>query len=153
WGGRSSCKRLLLVKNGVFNQRFGRIIEDIELGYRLSKVGLRVIYNARAKQYMNRPLTFADFCRRCEAQGTAHWNFSRLHAAPVVRRYCRVDGAREQWAAVRAGLAAQVQRVEQLEREAARGRAGKRGRAMVRELWTGYRSTFEAYRLKGVVDA
>src|ERR1051325_9194665 len=42
WGGRSSCKRSFLIKHGLFDPRFRTIIEDMELGYRLSKVGLSV---------------------------------------------------------------------------------------------------------------
>ena len=52
WGGRSSCKRSLLLEHGVFNPVFRFGCEDIELGYRLSKHGLRVIYNKSAVSYM-----------------------------------------------------------------------------------------------------
>ncbi len=45
WGGRSSCKRLFLLKHGVFNEQFEFGSEDIELGYRLSKHALKVVFN------------------------------------------------------------------------------------------------------------
>src|SRR5262249_40089006 len=64
WGGRSSCKRSLLVNHGVFNQQFRFGSEDIELGYRLTKFGLKVIFNRKAIQYMSRTITYAEFCSR-----------------------------------------------------------------------------------------
>src|SRR6266487_2044376 len=89
WGGRSSCKRSFLARNGVFNPQFRTIIEDMELGYRLSQFGLRVVFHRAAVSYMARPLTFEAFCVRCERQGEALFLFSRLHDDPVVEQYCR----------------------------------------------------------------
>src|SRR5690348_15855962 len=71
WGGRSSCKRSLLVRHGVFDQSFRSIVEDIELGCRLSKVNLSVVFHRPAVSHMVRPVTYEDFCRRCERQGGA----------------------------------------------------------------------------------
>jgi len=90
WAGRSSCKRSFLAKHGVFNRQFRAPgIEDIELGYRLSQFGLRVVFHRAAVSYMARPLTFEAFCVRCERQGEALFLFSRLHDDPVVEQYCR----------------------------------------------------------------
>src|SRR5947208_3034588 len=58
WGGRSSCKRSFLVAHGVFNQAFRSIIEDIELGYRLSKFNLSVVFHRLAVSHMVRPITY-----------------------------------------------------------------------------------------------
>ena len=151
WGGRSSCKRLLLVKHGVFNQWFGRIIEDIELGYRLSRIGLTVIFNRHARQFMNRPLTYEDFCRRCEAQGAAYWKFSRLHADAAAQRYCRVEGARDKWDEMARRLPAKVRRVAELQRLA--HRQSRLRKPLEKELFGLYAWTFEAFRAKGVVSA
>jgi glycosyltransferase involved in cell wall biosynthesis len=89
WGGRSSCKRSFLAKHGVFNRQFRTIIEDMELGYRLSKFGLRVLFHRAAVSYAARPLTFEDVCDRCERQGEALLLLSRLHDDPVVQQYCQ----------------------------------------------------------------
>src|SRR5437773_1433030 len=62
WGGRSSCKRTFLAKHGVFNRQFRTIVEDMELGYRLSKFGFRVVFHRPAVSYMARPLSFEEFC-------------------------------------------------------------------------------------------
>src|SRR5947208_7788339 len=90
WGGRSSCKRSFLAKHGVFNRQFRTIIEDMELGYRLSKFGFRVVFRRAAVSYMSRPLSFEAFCDRCERQGEALFRFSRLHDDPVVQQYCQL---------------------------------------------------------------
>ena len=82
WGGRSSCKAALLRKYGCFNPRFQFGCEDIELGYRLSQIGLRVVYNPRAVSTMVRPLTFDDFCRRIEKQGSSNAS-SNARAGPA----------------------------------------------------------------------
>lgn len=47
WGGRSSCKRSFLVRHGVFHPAFRFGCEDIELGWRLARHGLTVIYCQR----------------------------------------------------------------------------------------------------------
>jgi GT2 family glycosyltransferase len=90
WGGRSSCKRSLLAKHGIFNHQFRTIIEDMELGYRLSKFGFRVVFHRAAVSYMTRAPTFEEFCNRCERQGESLFLLSRLHDDPVVQQYCKL---------------------------------------------------------------
>ncbi len=90
WGGRSSCKRAFLAAHGVFNQQFRSIIEDMELGYRLSRFGFRVVFHHTAKSYMTRAPSLDDFCNRCERQGEALYLFSRLHSDPIVQQYCQL---------------------------------------------------------------
>jgi GT2 family glycosyltransferase/glycosyltransferase involved in cell wall biosynthesis len=90
WGGRSSCKRAFLSAHGVFNRQFRTIIEDIELGYRLSKFGFRVIFHRAAVSYMTRAPSLEEFCNRCQRQGEALYLFSRLHADPIVQEYCQL---------------------------------------------------------------
>jgi glycosyltransferase involved in cell wall biosynthesis len=97
WGGRCSCKRSFLIKNGAFNQGFKFGSEDIELGYRLNKFGLKVIYNANAKSYMVRTLTFEQFCKRCEKQGKSLDHFLRLHPTEEIERYAGVQQAQSKW--------------------------------------------------------
>src|SRR5207249_3300614 len=91
WAGRCSCKRSFLAKHGVFNRQFRAPgIEDIELGYRLSRFGLRVVFHRSAISYMTRAPIFKEFCDRCERQGEALFLFSRLHDDPVVQKYCQL---------------------------------------------------------------
>jgi GT2 family glycosyltransferase/glycosyltransferase involved in cell wall biosynthesis len=91
WAGRCSCKRSFLAKHGVFNRQFRAPgIEDIELGYRLSRFGLRVVFHCAAVSYMTRAVTFDEFCDRCERQGEALFLFSRLHDDAAVQQYCQL---------------------------------------------------------------
>jgi hypothetical protein len=89
-GGRSSCKQSFLAKHGVFNRQFRTIIEDIELGYRLSKFGFQVAFRRAAISYMIKTPTFEEFCDRSERQGEALFLFSRLHDDPAVQQYCQL---------------------------------------------------------------
>jgi GT2 family glycosyltransferase/glycosyltransferase involved in cell wall biosynthesis len=127
WGGRSSCKRSLLAKHGIFNHQFRTIIEDMELGYRLSKFGFRVVFHRAAVSYMTRAPTFEEFCNRCERQGESLFLFSRLHDDPVVQKYCKladpfIDNravsvdAETQWPNVEALFRQKVDQVVRIER-------------------------------------
>jgi GT2 family glycosyltransferase/glycosyltransferase involved in cell wall biosynthesis len=90
WGGRASCKRSFLDKRGIFNPSFRFGSEDMELGYRLSKFGFRVVFHRAAVSYVARPPTLEEFCDRCERQGESLFLFSRLHDDPVVQQYCKL---------------------------------------------------------------
>ena len=91
WGGRSSCKRSLLVEHGIFNPNFTFGCEDIELGWRLKCAGLSVVYEPAAKSTMIRRLTFHDFCNRQRRQGRAQRRFAQLHPNSEVRTYCEIE--------------------------------------------------------------
>ena len=60
-----SVKTEFLRKNGTFDEDFKvAAYEDIELGYRLSKAGMRLLYNRDALAYHQQYVSFADACRR-----------------------------------------------------------------------------------------
>ncbi|SRR5579871_5409297 len=79
WGGRTSAKREFLLRHGGFNPVFRFGCEDIELAWRLSRHGLRVIYDPVARSTMTRALSLADFWRRAELVGGSQWVFAKLH--------------------------------------------------------------------------
>jgi len=151
WGGRSSCKRSLLVKHGIFNQKFRFGSEDIELGYRLTKFGLRVIFNRKAVQYMNRPVTYDEFCRRCEKQGVSQYMFSQLHAEPEIQRYCQVIDAEVKWRDIQQTLEEKVNRVHEIEDVIAS--QSEEPNILINEIWELYRWTFNACKIKGIVES
>jgi glycosyltransferase involved in cell wall biosynthesis len=164
WGGRSSCKRSLLMRNGKFDRRFPSILEDIELGYRLSRKGLRVKFNRFAVNYMIRPVTFDSFCRRCERQGQALYLLNRLHPDPVIQRYCRIpdpdvwDGGRytdaeEKWQDVKQTLGERVRRVHAIERLLTTHEQPRERTMLLEELRRLYWWTFNASKIKGYVAA
>jgi glycosyltransferase involved in cell wall biosynthesis len=150
WAGRSSCKRLFLARHGIFCQEFDHSPEDIELGYRLSRFGLRVIYHPRALQYMNRPVTFEEFCQRCHKQGRALVWFARRHKAAEIQNYCEIAGAEERWREGEPLLAEKVRRVGELETLLASGSDPKEREALLKELHELYGWTFRMNKVRGI---
>ena len=153
WCGRISCKRSLLVAHGVYNQDFPSIIEDIELGYRLSKFSLSVVFNRNAVSHMVRPVTYETFCARCERLGAALYLFSQLHAGPVVRDYCQVAEAARRWRDEQRTLGARVERVGEIESLLLSPLRTPGEEALLAELKGLYRETFMAFKLKGAAEA
>jgi len=63
----TSLKTEFLRQNGMFDEDFRTYgYEDFELGYRLTKKGLRLFFNPDALGYHYKHMTFADVCRRAE---------------------------------------------------------------------------------------
>ena len=149
WGGRSSCKRSFLARHGVFRQDFESIIEDVELGYRLSRFQLRVFYEPRAVSFMNRGITVEEFCRRCERQGRAHYAFSRLYQEKVVQDYCQTADADLLWRGMERRLPEALMQAQRIAKHLDAGGDDAELRA---ELWRLYKFIFSACRLKGVVE-
>ena len=153
WGGRSSCKRQFLVDHGVFHQDFRFGSEDVELGYRLSRFGLKVVYKPQAVQYMNRALTYEQFCRRCEKQGASQLHFFRLHPHPEIDRYCGVTTAKKCWPATASPMGTGFYRVRELEALLASTPESVRPASLVSELHRLYKWTFDAFKMKGIMQA
>ena len=100
WGGRSSCKRALLLHHGVFNPLFTFGYEDIELGWRLAqRAGLRVLYEPAARCVMIRELSFGEFCARQERMGMSQWLFAQMHPTEPIMRYCQINAGLQTWKA------------------------------------------------------
>jgi glycosyltransferase involved in cell wall biosynthesis/SAM-dependent methyltransferase len=147
WGGRSSCKKSFLMKYGVFRPEFRFGSEDIELGYRLDKYGLKVVYNKNAISYMNRAITFDEFCRRCEKQGRSQHVFSREHPDPAIRKYCLSDDISRNWAEREPLLERRTEETRDMELRAVQDRS------LVQGLYSHYAWCFETYKIKGFVEA
>ena len=68
--GNSSFKKDFLLKNGLFDEDFGReMYEDLELAYRLQKKGLKVFYNKNAKAYHYHQTDIKKYSKRMMAVG------------------------------------------------------------------------------------
>ncbi len=155
WGGRSSCKTALLQEYGCFNPLFRFGCEDIELGYRLSKFGFRVVYNPRAVSTMLRALSFDDFCRRVERQGESNWVFSVIHPVEEIRIWGDIPGARERWVELETDFDAILTKARHLDRIAAlRTEEGlELDDFLLTELHKAYWQSFNGCRLRGVIRA
>ncbi len=143
----------MLVRHGIFNQGFTFGSEDIELGYRLERFGLKVIYNQHAISYMNRPLSYQDLCHRSERQGRSQWLLCRLHPDTVIQEYCEVADAEKKWWEAWRSLESDTARVSELEARLETMVNEEDRLPLLEELWRLYRRTFEAFRLKGFVEA
>ena len=85
--GNISLKAEFLRQNGGFDEDFkAAAYEDLELGYRLGKAGMRLLYNHKAFAYHEQFFSFADACRRSR-NGTAAFEVFKQKEAG--RRYCR----------------------------------------------------------------
>jgi GT2 family glycosyltransferase len=150
WVGRLSCKRMFLAQHGCFDQDL-HTKEDIELGFRLARHGLKVAYARSAQSFMARSITFDEFAQRSMKHGRGLWLFNSRHRDPSVEAYCGVADALEKWPMLAPSLEAKMERVRKLE-----GRHFEEGgldESAITELHELYRWTFEALRARGIAEA
>jgi glycosyltransferase involved in cell wall biosynthesis len=85
-----SLKTEFLRTRGWFDEEFKTAaFEDIELGYRLSKSGLQLLYNPAAIGYHYQFFSFEDACRKALANDAATQLFYRKEAAQQVLQEIR----------------------------------------------------------------
>jgi glycosyltransferase involved in cell wall biosynthesis len=146
WEGRVSCKRSLLLRAGLHDQRLAYSI-DVELAWRLRTTGLRVVYDASALSLMARPLDVDDFAARSEAKGTAHATLAALHPGSGIAARLVPAGTEELWRDNQHRVVPLRQRIGKLEASAAVG-----GRTLD-DLHAAYRELFRILHAKGVAGA
>lgn len=84
--GNISLKAEFLRQNGGFDEDFkAAAYEDLELGYRLHKAGMRLLYNHKAFAYHEQFFSFEDACHRARKGMAALEVFKRKEAG---RRHC-----------------------------------------------------------------
>lgn len=146
WEGRISCKRALLLRHGVHDQRLEYSI-DVEMGKRLASAGLRVIYDASARSVMARPIDFDAFCDRMEAKARAQVVIAALHPDSEAVASFKLDDAKKLWDEKGMTEANLRRRVADLE---ARCRVDD---AALPDLHMAYREAFRLLYAKGVARA
>lgn len=78
--GNASVRRDQLLEVGVFDEGFtGYGHEDLELGYRLLKHGLKIRYNPQAVNYHWHPVPHDEQCRKMRLAGRSTVRFFRKH--------------------------------------------------------------------------
>jgi GT2 family glycosyltransferase len=80
YGANVSVKRAFVERVGGFDEEhlpYG--YEDLDFGYRASKLGLRVLYDRRAVVEHLRPMTLEFYKRRVRRTASAERQFVRLH--------------------------------------------------------------------------
>jgi glycosyltransferase involved in cell wall biosynthesis len=86
--GNASVARQKLLDVGGFDEQFtGYGHEDLELGYRLEKSGVEIVYDARAINFHWHPVLFAEQVGRMELAGVSTVRFYRKHPDFVVKAY------------------------------------------------------------------
>ncbi len=95
--GRSSCKRSFLLEHGVFDTSFRFGCEDVELAWRLSRDGFRVVYDSRAITRWLRTVGIDEMCRTMARSGQAEVDLCRLHPEQAVREKTEIADAEAAW--------------------------------------------------------
>ncbi len=153
WGGRSSCKRQFLLDHGIFNSVFTFGCEDIELAFRLSKFGFKVVYNSQAVTTMIRAYSCEQFCQRLEKQGRSNFVFSQLHPEPIVSQWTEIDDIRE-WATLAPVYHRLVKSCVDLDRIYRRKRRAGMVTPLDQQLLEeAYWIAFRASKIKGMAEA
>jgi glycosyltransferase involved in cell wall biosynthesis len=144
WEGRISVKRGFLMRHALHDQRLNYSI-DVEMGWRLSPHGLKIIYDSSATSIMARPLDFAGFCARTHAKGMANATIGDLHSGTPVAAQLRLDAAHKLWEeSGEERLTALRRRATALEARA------QHDRTALTELHDTYREAFALLNAKGV---
>lgn len=83
-----SCKRAFLLGNGLFNETLVKegayAHEDVELGYRLEKKGLRIFYNKKALGYHYHLVTLDQAMKTAYKKGLAWVRFRMCIGKPEI---------------------------------------------------------------------
>lgn len=163
WGGRSSCKKSLLLKYGVFDPRFAWGEEDIELGFRLeASAGLKVLFNRPALSMMARPLFFEDLCERSQRQGSSMFQLRSLGYGPKLDAYLQrllkdpttweplqFDSAVQRWREIESVLQLETARISRMEAEFQGEMPRQKEGFLLSELKNAYWWTLNAFKVKG----
>ena len=154
WGGRSSCKRKFLLDHGVFNPVFRFGCEDIELGFRLSKYGMKVVFNKEAVSYMERPIDFDGFIKRLYKQGQSQFVFSQIHQDPEILRLTETENAEDIWKKVGDYYPAKLEAAKKLDDMAnLREKMGfELDNNFKNILYSSYFWIFKATKIKGIIE-
>jgi hypothetical protein len=139
------------MSGGLFDPAFRFGCEDIELGYRLSSRGLRVVYNSHARSTTIRAVSLEQFCRRSLQQGYSNWLFYRKHPVPEVESWAEVAGLDSRWAYLEPRLASFMKSASGLDALArARLKYGlELDELLVSLLHRFYWSVIDAHRVQG----
>lgn len=97
-----SLKTDFLRANGQFDESFvTAAYEDTELGYRLSRCGLRLLYNPAAIGYHHQFFSFEDACRKARSNAAAAQLFFRKESGRQIFQTLQQKRSRPGYALVR----------------------------------------------------
>jgi glycosyltransferase involved in cell wall biosynthesis/radical SAM superfamily enzyme YgiQ (UPF0313 family) len=155
WGGLVSVKRSLLQNlDGPFDTRLRFGYEDTELVCRLADRQIRVLYNAHARSYVLKSVTFEGFCRRSYKQGKALHRVAAAHPQTIVARYHLENAASEYWGKYAENLDGWMQKIGKFEMLLAgkHHTPGCDADRHLQMLYGAYRECFRGHVLRGYVE-
>lgn len=85
WVNNLSFKKAFMLKHGMFKDWPPASHEDVELGYRLEKNGMRLLFKPQALAYHHHPETIDSISRRAYTQGYNWHHFESHVPEPWVR--------------------------------------------------------------------
>ena len=92
-----SLDRQFLLLNGAFDEDFRFAAwEDIELGFRLQKAGMRLFYNSGALAFHHQMISFDEACKRYKKSAAAALTFRQKDAGQHSEEYTRTTSAQKQ---------------------------------------------------------
>jgi GT2 family glycosyltransferase len=98
--GNSSISRELFNRIGKYDESFRQYgSEDLELGYRLARSGVRFVYNPRAVGYHDHTKDFARFCADMETAGASLILVYRKY--PDIKASKKIDIVEDPWRLLR----------------------------------------------------
>ncbi|MHB2018447.1 MAG: glycosyltransferase family 2 protein [Candidatus Xenobia bacterium] len=84
--GNASAPRQKLLDVGIFDEQFqGYGHEDLELGYRLEKSGVKMLFCADAINYHWHPVSFGERCQKMRQSGLSTVRMWRKHRDPEIK--------------------------------------------------------------------
>lgn len=154
-GRLPSFKRRYLLEHGAFNPLFPLGADARELGFRLSRTGLRVIHSTEATSVLTRSRSLDEVCNQCSLLGKADWFLTHVHPEQEARSWARIDGVDSEWEAIAPLFRSIMKSARALDRFAhERCRAGlPLDDLATRLLYRAYAAALRASRVLGVVEA
>ncbi len=134
-----SVKKAFLLAHGLFKERQAAAHEDIELGYRLSRQGLRIVFEETALAHHYHPETLEGICRRAYERGYHFDLLTESLPAEVVFPLYKMLSIRAGWRAF----------FRTLPRECAR--AAVFNRLLVEAIWLPILRKADSSRLAGML--
>lgn len=113
--GNASAARESLMSVGGFDDNFtGYGHEDLELGYRLQRSGLKILYNRLAVNYHWHPVGFAEKCEKMRLAGISTVRFYHKHKDAQIKLKLGWNPLAFLWFAVLSRFPAWVEKKKQL---------------------------------------
>ena len=146
-----SVKRELLARYDVFDETFAPL-DDVELGYRLRRVGVKLHHRSVATSTRTTCPTFTEWSEQSMAEGRAIARLAETYPADDMQGHCRVASVLEHWRRHGSEHAAVRARITRLEVEVGTD-IDAADPVVAGRLWLAYKACFDLDRAEGIVES